>query len=87
MFLFQHLEEKIVTFVKKELKTFQKVLSLDYPECLEGRREDEELIDDEEEEQRRSTSETFLKFTLQFMRGMKLEEQADSLQNSKRPLT
>ena len=87
VFLFQGLEENIVTFVKKELKTFQKVLSLDYPECLEGRREDEELVDDEEEEQRRSTSETFLKFTLQFMRGLKLNELADSLQKSKWPLT
>ncbi|XP_030249689.1 NACHT, LRR and PYD domains-containing protein 14-like [Sparus aurata] len=75
------LEQNIVTFAKNELKKFQKVLSPDYPECLEGQREDEEVINDEEEEQRRNSKEAFLKFTLQFMRRMKLEELADSLQN------
>ena len=84
--LFQCLEENIVTFAKKELRKLQKVLSLDYPECLEDHCEDEEIIPDEEEEQRRSNEEAFLKFTLQFMRRMKLGELADSLQNSKRPL-
>uniref|UniRef100_A0A671VMW7 B30.2/SPRY domain-containing protein n=1 Tax=Sparus aurata TaxID=8175 RepID=A0A671VMW7_SPAAU len=81
IFLFQCLEQNIVTFAKNELKKFQKVLSPDYPECLEGQREDEEVINDEEEEQRRNSKEAFLKFTLQFMRRMKLEELADSLQN------
>lgn len=85
--LFQCLEEKIVTIVKNELNKFQRVLSLDYPECLEGQFEDEEVIDDEEKEQRRSSEEAFLKFTLQFMRKMKHGELADSLQNSKRPLS
>ncbi|KAI3352608.1 hypothetical protein L3Q82_005543 [Scortum barcoo] len=33
--VFKHLEENIVTFVKNELKKFQKFLSPDYPECLE----------------------------------------------------
>ncbi|KAM8735669.1 protein NLRC3-like isoform 1-T3 [Acanthopagrus schlegelii] len=79
--IFMCLEENIVTFVKKELKKFQKVLSLDHPQCLEDQREDEEVIDDEEDEQRRSSKEAFLKITLQFMRGMKLGELADSLQN------
>ncbi|XP_073341103.1 NACHT, LRR and PYD domains-containing protein 3-like [Pagrus major] len=74
--IFMCLEENIVTFVKKELKKFQKVLSPDYPECLRG-----QCDDDEEEEQRRSSKEAFLKITLQFMRRMKLEELADSLQN------
>ena len=86
MFLFQCLEENIVTFVKKELKKFRKFLSLDHPQCLEDQREDEEVIDDEEDEQRRSSKEAFLKITVQFMREMKLGELADSLQNSKRPL-
>ncbi|KAI3352607.1 hypothetical protein L3Q82_005542 [Scortum barcoo] len=39
--VFKHLEENIVTFVKNELKKFQKVLSPDYPECLERLSEDE----------------------------------------------
>uniref|UniRef100_A0A4W6EUS6 B30.2/SPRY domain-containing protein n=1 Tax=Lates calcarifer TaxID=8187 RepID=A0A4W6EUS6_LATCA len=33
----------------------QRVLSPDYPECLESQREDEEVLDGEDEEQRRST--------------------------------
>ena len=84
--LFQILEEKIVAFVKNELKKFQRVLSPDYPECLESQGEDEEVVDGEEEEQRRSSREAFLKITQHFLRGMKQEELADSLQNSKRLL-
>ncbi|XP_071389272.1 protein NLRC3-like isoform X2 [Centroberyx affinis] len=74
------LEENIVTFVKNELKRFQRVLSPDYPECLERQREDEEVVDGEEEEQRRSRK-AFLKITLQFLRRMKQEDLADSLQS------
>ncbi|XP_050924822.1 uncharacterized protein LOC127140878 isoform X4 [Lates calcarifer] len=55
--IFMLLEENIVTFVKKELKKMQKVLSPDYPECLESQREDEEVLDGEDEEQRRSSRE------------------------------
>ncbi|KAI3366189.1 hypothetical protein L3Q82_010002 [Scortum barcoo] len=39
------LEENIVTFVKNELKKIQKLLTSDYPECLESQREDEEVLD------------------------------------------
>ncbi|XP_078147410.1 protein NLRC3-like isoform X1 [Centroberyx gerrardi] len=78
--IFKLLEENIVTFVKNELKRFQRALSPDYPECLERQREDEEVVDGEEEEQRRSRK-TFLKITLQFLRRMKQEELADSLQS------
>ncbi|GLD67997.1 NACHT, LRR and PYD domains-containing protein 3-like protein, partial [Lates japonicus] len=59
--IFMLLEENIVTFVKNELKKMQKVLSPDYPECLESQREDEEVLDGEDEEQRRSSREEFLK--------------------------
>ena len=82
--LFQLLEENIVTFVKNELKKMQKVVSSDYPECLESQSEDEEVLDGEEEEQRRSSREAFLKITLHFLRRMKQEELADRLQSSKR---
>ncbi|XP_071400876.1 NLR family CARD domain-containing protein 3-like isoform X1 [Centroberyx affinis] len=75
------LEENIVTFVKNELKRFQRVLSPDYPECLERQREDAEDVDGEEEEQRRSSREAFLQITLHFLRRMKQEELADSLQS------
>ena len=70
------MEKNIVTFVKNELKKFQRVLSPDYPECLEIQREDEE--------QRRSNREAFLKITLNFLRRLKEEELADRLQRSKR---
>ncbi|XP_078147988.1 protein NLRC3-like isoform X1 [Centroberyx gerrardi] len=78
--IFKLLEVNIVTFVKNELKRFQRALSPDYPECLERQREDEEVVDGEEEEQRRSRK-AFLKITLQFLRRMKQEELADSLQS------
>uniref|UniRef100_A0AAQ6IMA2 NACHT domain-containing protein n=1 Tax=Anabas testudineus TaxID=64144 RepID=A0AAQ6IMA2_ANATE len=79
--IFLLLEENIVTFVVNELKKIQKVLSPDYPQCLESQREDEEVLDDEDEEQRRSSREAFLKITLNFLRRMKQEELADCLQS------
>ncbi|XP_067357064.1 NACHT, LRR and PYD domains-containing protein 3-like isoform X1 [Channa argus] len=78
-FLFQLLEDNIVTFVKNELKKIQKSLSPDYPECSESQREDEEVLDGEDEEQRRSSRESFLKITVNFLRRMKQEELADCL--------
>ncbi|XP_053171922.1 NLR family CARD domain-containing protein 3-like [Scomber japonicus] len=79
--IFMLLEDNIVTFVKNELKKMQKVLSPDYPECLESQREDEEVLDGEEEEQRRKSREAFMKITLHFLRRMKQEELADCLQS------
>ncbi|XP_071320549.1 NLR family CARD domain-containing protein 3-like isoform X1 [Trachinotus anak] len=73
------LEENIVSFVKNELKKIQKVLSADYPECLESQREDEEVLDGEDEEQR-SSREALVKITVNFLRRMKLEELANRLQ-------
>ncbi|XP_039679788.1 NLR family CARD domain-containing protein 3-like [Perca fluviatilis] len=75
------LEEEIGTFVKNELKKIQKVLSPDYPECLESQREDEEVLDGEDEEERRSSREAFLKITMHFLRRMKQKELADHLQS------
>ncbi|TDH07306.1 hypothetical protein EPR50_G00104540 [Perca flavescens] len=85
--IFMLLEKEIVTFVKNELKKLQKVLSPDYPECLESQREDEEMLNGEDEEQKRSSREAFLKITLHFLRRMKQEELAATLQSSKRILT
>nr|XP_033471732.1 NACHT, LRR and PYD domains-containing protein 3-like isoform X2 [Epinephelus lanceolatus] len=79
--IFMLLEENILTFVKNELKKIQKVLSPDYPECLESQRGDEEVLEGEDEEQRRSNREAFLKITLHFLRRMKQEELADCLQS------
>ncbi|KAK9541914.1 hypothetical protein VZT92_001927 [Zoarces viviparus] len=82
--IFMLLEENIVTFVKNELKKIQKVVSSDYPECLESQTDDEEVLDGEDEVQRRSSREAFVKITLHFLRRMKQDELADCLQNSKR---
>ncbi|XP_071390067.1 NLR family CARD domain-containing protein 3-like [Centroberyx affinis] len=79
--IFMLLEENIATFVKNELKRIHGILSPDYPECSERQREDEEVVDGEEEEQRRSSREAFLQITLHFLRRMKQEELADSLQS------
>ena len=67
----------MVTFVKEELKKIQKVLSPDYPECLESQREDED-------EEQRSSREALVKITVHFLRRMKQEELAERLQSSKR---
>ncbi|XP_071381722.1 NLR family CARD domain-containing protein 3-like isoform X2 [Centroberyx affinis] len=79
--IFMLLEENIATFMKNELKRIQRILSPDYPECSEKQREDEEVVEGEEEEQRRSSREAFLEITLHFLRRMKQEELADSLQS------
>ncbi|XP_071371317.1 protein NLRC3-like [Centroberyx affinis] len=81
-YIFMLLEESIDTFVKNELKKFQSVLTLNYTDCLERQSEDEEFMDDEEEEQRRSNREALLKITLHFLRRMKQEELADTLQKT-----
>ncbi|XP_059186249.1 uncharacterized protein LOC131969113 [Centropristis striata] len=82
--IFRLLEEDIVTFVKNELKEIQKVLSPDYPECLESQKEDEEVLEGEDKEQRRRSREAFVKITLHFLRRMKQEELADCLQSRTR---
>ncbi|KAF1380134.1 hypothetical protein PFLUV_G00183350 [Perca fluviatilis] len=81
--IFMLLEENIVTFVKTELKKFHGVLSPDYPECLERQKDDkeEEEVDGGEEEQRENSRQALLKITLHFLRRMKQEELADSLQS------
>uniref|UniRef100_UPI0037E70596 NLR family CARD domain-containing protein 3-like n=1 Tax=Semicossyphus pulcher TaxID=241346 RepID=UPI0037E70596 len=78
---FKLLEENIVTFVQKELKKIQKVLSSDYPECSESQREDEEVLKDKEAEEMSSSREAFLKITVDFLRRMKQKELADCLQS------
>ncbi|XP_075996494.1 protein NLRC3-like isoform X3 [Genypterus blacodes] len=69
-FIFTLLEENIVRFVKDELKSVQKVLTADYPQCLESPSEDPE---------QRSNREALVKLTVNFLRRMKQEELADSL--------
>ncbi|XP_054864244.1 NACHT, LRR and PYD domains-containing protein 12-like isoform X3 [Amphiprion ocellaris] len=78
--IFMLLEDNMVTFVKKELKKMQKVVSPDYPEySSESQREDEEELEGDDEEQR-SSREMFQQITVLFLRRMKQEKLADCLQ-------
>ncbi|KAM7386143.1 hypothetical protein PAMA_008993 [Pampus argenteus] len=79
--IFMLVEENIITFVKTELKKFQRVLSPDYTKSSEGQKTDEDMVDVEVENQRKSSSEALLKITLHILRGMKQEELADCLQS------
>ncbi|XP_030611226.1 uncharacterized protein LOC115798502 [Archocentrus centrarchus] len=78
--IFMLLEDNIITFVKNELKKMQKVLSPDYPECLESHGEGDTALEGEDKEQKRSR-EAFVEITLHFLRRMKQEELADRLQS------
>ncbi|XP_035535069.1 NACHT, LRR and PYD domains-containing protein 3-like [Morone saxatilis] len=77
--IFMLLEEKIVSFVRDELKRFQRTLSLDYSEPFKRQMVDEEV--DSEQEEQRSSREAFLKVTLNFLRRIKQVELADLLQS------
>uniref|UniRef100_I3K0S7 B30.2/SPRY domain-containing protein n=1 Tax=Oreochromis niloticus TaxID=8128 RepID=I3K0S7_ORENI len=78
--IFMLLEDNIIIFVKNELKKIQKVLSPDYPECIENKIVNEEVLKGEDDEQR-SSREAFVKITLHFLRKLKQEELADRLQS------
>uniref|UniRef100_A0A8C5DIJ8 NACHT domain-containing protein n=1 Tax=Gouania willdenowi TaxID=441366 RepID=A0A8C5DIJ8_GOUWI len=77
VFVFQLLEDNIISFVKAELKHMQKIVDGDDPEFSESQ------VEGEDEEQRRSR-EAFLNITLYFLKRMKQEELAERLQSSKR---
>ncbi|XP_041637550.1 NLR family CARD domain-containing protein 3-like isoform X2 [Cheilinus undulatus] len=69
--IFKEVDQKIVTFVRKELeKMFQSLLD---PESSESQKEDEE------DRQRGDSREALLKITVDFLRSMNQEEVADLL--------
>ncbi|XP_013770183.1 protein NLRC3-like, partial [Pundamilia nyererei] len=76
--IFMLLEENIITFVKNELKTIQRVLVPDYMEPFEHQKKDENVFGVNEQQRSR---EPFLKIALHFLRTMKQEELADQLQS------
>lgn len=75
------LEEKIVTFVKTELKKMKKVLESDH--LSETLRDVDEVVGGEAEKQRLSSRDAVLEITVNFLRGMSQEDVAESLQKSK----
>lgn len=70
-----------MTFVRTELKKMKTVLeSDDLPEIL---RDVDEVVGGEVEKQRLSSRDAVLEITVNFLRGMKQEDVAESLQKSK----
>ncbi|XP_055754704.1 NLR family CARD domain-containing protein 3-like [Salvelinus fontinalis] len=78
--IFRLLEEKIMTFVKNELKMFKRILSPELPEGFESQKQDKEVVDTEDEKQESSAREGALKITLHVLRKMNQKELADTLE-------
>ncbi|XP_036829234.1 NLR family CARD domain-containing protein 3-like [Oncorhynchus mykiss] len=78
--IFNLLEEKIMTFVKNELKMFKRILSPELPEGFESQKQDKEVVDPEDEQQESSAREGALKITLHILRKMNQKELADTLE-------
>ncbi|XP_071003697.1 NLR family CARD domain-containing protein 3-like [Oncorhynchus clarkii lewisi] len=78
--IFSMLEEKIMTFVKNELKMFKRILSPELPEGFESQKQDKEVVDPEDEQQESSAREGALKITLHILRKMNEKELADTLE-------
>uniref|UniRef100_A0A8K9XUE2 B30.2/SPRY domain-containing protein n=1 Tax=Oncorhynchus mykiss TaxID=8022 RepID=A0A8K9XUE2_ONCMY len=78
--IFSLLEEKIMTFVKNELKMFKGILSPELPEGFESQKQDKEVVDAEDEQQESSAREGALKITLHILRKMNQKELADTLE-------
>nr|XP_046191488.1 LOW QUALITY PROTEIN: NLR family CARD domain-containing protein 3-like [Oncorhynchus gorbuscha] len=78
--IFSLLEEKIMTFVKNELKMFKRILSPELPEGFESQKQDKEVVDPEDEQQESSAREGALKITLHILRKMNQKELADTLE-------
>ncbi|MEQ2300527.1 hypothetical protein AMECASPLE_026574, partial [Ameca splendens] len=78
--IFMELKGNIITFVENELQKIQMVLGSDYPEGLEGNKEDD-VLEDEDGEQMKKSRKAFEKITQHFLRRMNHEELADRLQS------
>ncbi|XP_062303897.1 LOW QUALITY PROTEIN: zinc finger protein 260-like [Osmerus eperlanus] len=85
--IFTVLEETVIRFVKKELKRMKRILSSDYPGCLESQREDQEVVDPEYQKQESSAREGALKITLHVLRNMNQKELADTLEKNVQQLS
>ncbi|KAJ0057373.1 hypothetical protein NL108_005291 [Boleophthalmus pectinirostris] len=68
--ILKRLQDDVLTFVKELLENFRKVLVLDYLECFEC----------EEEEEQSSSREAVLNITVDFLKRMKQEQLAKTLQ-------
>ncbi|XP_073730007.1 NACHT, LRR and PYD domains-containing protein 3 isoform X2 [Misgurnus anguillicaudatus] len=76
--VFQDLEDKIISLMKKELKIFKNLLSSDYPACSER--------EEEEDEDQIRVRDELLKITLHVLKKMNQTNLADKLQTKLLPL-
>ncbi|KAI4889072.1 hypothetical protein NFI96_016105, partial [Prochilodus magdalenae] len=75
--VFKDLEHKVISLMKKQLRRFLKLLSLDYPACSEREVEDEE--------DQSTVREGALKITLTVLRSMNQTDLANTLQSKLAP--
>ncbi|XP_051557058.1 NACHT, LRR and PYD domains-containing protein 3-like isoform X5 [Myxocyprinus asiaticus] len=75
--VFQELQHKIISLMKKELKNFKRLLSPDSPACSER--------EEEEDEDQSSVREGLLKITLDVLRKMNQTDLANTLQTKVSP--
>ncbi|KAI2650107.1 NACHT, LRR and PYD domains-containing protein 3 [Labeo rohita] len=75
---FLELEQKIISVMKSELKSFKRLLSPDYPECSER--------DHYDDEGHSRVKEGLLKITLHILRKMNQTDLANTLQNKLMPV-
>nr|XP_055065231.1 NLR family CARD domain-containing protein 3-like [Misgurnus anguillicaudatus] len=76
--VFQKLEDKIISLMKKELQIFKRLLSSDYPACSER--------EEEEDEDQIRVRDELLKITLHVLKKMNQTNLADKLQTKLLPL-
>ncbi|KAL6470591.1 hypothetical protein MHYP_G00217100 [Metynnis hypsauchen] len=75
--IFKELEDNIISLVKNQLKSFEKLLRLDYPACSEREMK--------EEKDQSSVREGVLKITLSVLRNMNQTDLANTLQTKLAP--
>lgn len=80
--LLQILEDKIISFVKNELKKIQTDLSPDELQCFKSQCEDEDVLQGVDEEQSKSSREAFVMITVDFLKRMKQNKFAERLLRS-----
>ncbi|CAI5657038.1 unnamed protein product [Oreochromis niloticus] len=77
--IFMILEDKIITFVKSELKKIQTDLSPDDLKCIKSKCEDEDVLQSVDREQSKSSREAFVTITVDFLKRMKQNTFAECL--------
>ncbi|XP_010869276.2 NLR family CARD domain-containing protein 3-like isoform X1 [Esox lucius] len=79
--IFELVEDKVISTVRRELKKFKTFLCPDLPEGFKSQREDDNKVEAEAEEQESSVREGALRITLYVLRSMNQKALADTLEN------